>query len=101
MTQDIIEDDDTCPENEVAVDWSYKLALPKLRFPDADDAWRDLSMCSLYPNVDFFRFKFRTEAKSICGECIVRKECLDFALRNDERHGVWGGLDPDERKALQ
>lgn len=36
-------------------------------------------------------------AKRICMNCPVRVECLDYSIRNDERFGVWGGLDHDER----
>lgn len=38
------------------------------------------------------------EAKSVCGRCPVRDECLDHALATDERHGIWGGMTPDERR---
>ena len=29
--------------------------------------------------------------------CPVRAECLDYALRNSIRHGIWGGLNEEER----
>ncbi len=32
------------------------------------------------------------EAKRICLGCEVRSECLEYALRHDERFGIWGGL---------
>lgn len=38
-------------------------------------------------------------AKAICGRCEVREECLDYALRAREPHGIWGGLNEAERKA--
>lgn len=37
-------------------------------------------------------------AKTICAECTVRAECLDFALRIREPHGIWGGLTEAERR---
>ena len=39
-------------------------------------------------------------AKEICGSCPVRKPCLDYALEIREPHGIWGGLNELERKAL-
>jgi WhiB family transcriptional regulator, redox-sensing transcriptional regulator len=39
-------------------------------------------------------------AKQVCATCEVRAECLDQALRNGERYGVWGGLTDVERRRL-
>jgi WhiB family redox-sensing transcriptional regulator len=39
-------------------------------------------------------------AKAICAQCGVRQECLDFALRVREPHGIWGGLTESERRRL-
>jgi WhiB family transcriptional regulator, redox-sensing transcriptional regulator len=36
--------------------------------------------------------------KRICMACPVREECLDYALSNDERFGIWGGLSERERR---
>ena len=37
------------------------------------------------------------DAKKFCMTCIVRSECLEFALEHDERFGIWGGLSNRER----
>ena len=39
-------------------------------------------------------------AKAICRKCEVQKECLTWALKNDEQYGVWGGLTTTERQNL-
>jgi WhiB family transcriptional regulator, redox-sensing transcriptional regulator len=39
-------------------------------------------------------------AKEICAGCSVRKPCLEYALLIREPHGIWGGLNELERKAL-
>jgi WhiB family redox-sensing transcriptional regulator len=39
-------------------------------------------------------------AKEICADCPVTKECLDYALSIKEPHGIWGGLNEAERRAL-
>lgn len=43
----------------------------------------------------------RKQAKEVCRECDVRLQCLEDALTDVERHGVWGGLTELERKRLR
>ena len=43
----------------------------------------------------------RRDAKRICQGCEVRAECLEYALANDERFGLWGGLSERERRKLK
>jgi len=40
------------------------------------------------------------EAKQMCARCEVRSDCLEYALRVRENHGIWGGLNEMERRAL-
>jgi len=40
------------------------------------------------------------KAKRICMQCAVRDDCLEFALRVREPHGIWGGLTESERRRL-
>ena len=40
-------------------------------------------------------------AKAICSACPVRRQCLDYALANDEHHGIWGGCSERERRAIR
>jgi WhiB family redox-sensing transcriptional regulator len=37
-------------------------------------------------------------AKDICACCPVRRDCLAFALRTGQAHGIWGGLTEEERR---
>ena len=39
-------------------------------------------------------------AKSICAQCGVRRNCLDYAVRIREQHGIWGGLNELERRVV-
>jgi len=41
------------------------------------------------------------KANAICAKCPVRRECLAFALRTDQVHGMWGGMSEQERRALR
>lgn len=38
------------------------------------------------------------QAKAQCRLCPVVASCLAWALRTRQDDGVWGGLDPDERR---
>lgn len=40
-------------------------------------------------------------AKAICGRCPVSDACLQWALRTDQRIGVWGGLTESERRRIK
>ena len=39
--------------------------------------------------------------KKVCLTCEVRDDCLESALMNDERFGIWGGLSERERRKLK
>ena len=39
-------------------------------------------------------------AKAICSVCVVKSDCLDYAMGIKEQHGIWGGLNELERRAL-
>ena len=39
-------------------------------------------------------------AKAICAACPVRIECLEYSMRIQEPHGIWGGLNELERRHL-
>jgi len=68
------------------VDWRSKAACldadPELFFPLTDQG----------PSLVQVR-----EALEFCGTCQVREACLDWALEQEIRHGVWGGTTEHER----
>lgn len=70
--------------------------------PDTPE-WMKLANCTqtdpevFFPNVG----EPPNTAKRICGRCMVRLECLQWALLNDERFGVWGGTSERERHRMK
>ncbi len=65
--------------------------------------WQDRALCAQTDPEAFFPEKGGStrEAKRICASCEVRAECLEYALQNDERFGIWGGLSERERRRLK
>ncbi len=41
------------------------------------------------------------KAKSICRACSVQGECLEYAIENSEKFGIWGGLSERERRKIK
>ncbi|WP_404814692.1 WhiB family transcriptional regulator [Scrofimicrobium canadense] len=70
---------------------------------DGPLAWQQLALCAQTDPEAFFPEKGGSsrEAKSVCSQCEVRAECLEYALANDERFGIWGGLSERERRRLR
>ena len=82
------------------------LGVPGVRKINEDDealAWQADALCAQTDPEAFFPEKGGStrEAKRICDGCEVRSECLDYALANDERFGIWGGLSERERRKLR
>lgn len=75
--------------------------------PDSDlseeDQWQERALCAQTDPEAFFPEKGGStrEAKRICQGCEVKDMCLEYALANDERFGIWGGLSERERRRLK
>jgi WhiB family transcriptional regulator, redox-sensing transcriptional regulator len=65
--------------------------------------WLDKGACRgldpdiFYPDDDLDE---GVEAKLVCAQCAVRTMCLEHALSNREKQGVWGGFTERERRRL-
>lgn len=91
-------------------DWfvdPVRLGVPGVRKPVTEDdnplAWQTDSLCAQTDPEAFFPEKGGStrDAKKICQSCEVKAQCLDYALHNDERFGIWGGLSERERRKLR
>lgn len=73
--------------------------------PD-EDRWRPLANCRDESTEIFFVGKAGSNSRTvrkamqICDECVVKKECGDYAVQWDERRlpGIWGGMTGQERR---
>jgi len=69
---------------------------------EPDFSWREDANCK-GKNPEVFMSSKKEDikiAKAICSGCIVVKECLNFALDNDEK-GIWGKTTEKDRKAIK
>jgi len=92
-------------------DWfvdPVRLGVPGVRQQHLDEdenplAWQSDSLCAQTDPEAFFPEKGGStrDAKKICSSCEVRTLCLEYALENDERFGIWGGLSERERRKLR
>lgn len=64
--------------------------------------WRLHAACrGVDPDIFYPAMEEAAEAaKAICDQCPVRQPCLEFALANREREGVWGGATERDRRRM-
>jgi WhiB family transcriptional regulator, redox-sensing transcriptional regulator len=69
-------------------------------------SWQDRAACRGMDVLLFFgpddqadpeREIREAKAKAVCALCPVRAQCLDYALQNSIKYGIWGGLNEEER----
>jgi WhiB family transcriptional regulator, redox-sensing transcriptional regulator len=78
------------------------MKLPLATDPD-ELTWQEYANC-LGVDPDLFfpeRGASTREAKEVCRGCVVRNECLEYALRHAEKFGIWGGMSERERRRLR
>lgn len=66
------------------------------------EPWMDFALCAETDPEAFFPEKgcSTRPAKKVCESCPVATECLEYALKNDERFGIWGGKSERERRKI-
>ena len=75
-----------------------------------DESWMEKAACRGPQRILFYApFKERSDeklereaqAKAICGSCAVKSQCLNYVLIIKDDHGIWGGMSPEERRAIR
>jgi len=94
--------------NRVPENWFIDPALLGIAGAYSDPAtdplaWQADALCAQTDPEAFFPEKGGStrDAKRICAGCDVKAQCLEYALENDERFGIWGGLSERERRKLK
>lgn len=64
--------------------------------------WVDDAACVEHPEADFFPAGGvpTPEVVAICASCLVRVECLAWAIEHHVTDGIWGGASARERAQL-
>src|SRR6476660_3625719 len=68
-----------------------------------DKRWQERANC-LGVDPDLFfpeRGASTREAKEVCRGCVVREDCLEYALVHGEKFGIWGGMSERERRRIR
>ncbi len=65
--------------------------------------WMDSAACRGMPLDMFFPETNNggAAAKQVCRACPVSEECLEYALANNIRHGIWAGLSENDLRKLK
>ena len=77
--------------------------LVDLILQPVDRKWQGQANCMGVDPDLFFpeRGASTREAKEVCRGCVVREDCLEYALANGEKFGIWGGLSERERRKIR
>ncbi|MEO6121590.1 MAG: WhiB family transcriptional regulator [Acidimicrobiales bacterium] len=70
---------------------------------DRPRTWKDKANCMGVDPDLFFpeRGASTREAKEVCRGCVVQQDCLEFAIANSEKFGIWGGMSERERRRVR
>ena len=65
--------------------------------------WCTKAKCKDLVTGDFYpkRGEAVNHLKMVCRVCPVVKPCLEYAMRNRERFGIWGGTSERERRKMR
>ena len=75
---------------------------PKPPKKATDHKWMQFAACKNYgPELFHSDDRKSKGAKSICADCAVKDDCLNYALEERIHEGVWGGMTGIERQSYR
>lgn len=100
-----IEPADTSSQNSVSLKVTVigggSVQLPESALPMgpwvADAACKGINTNLFYPE----RGEPTRHALEVCKPCVVKAECLQYAIDNSERWGIWGGMTERQRRQIR
>lgn len=106
-------DQEALQQPEVVVE--VRVASPAAHDPyrrvsvvEGDLSWHEHAACANSETDVFFpssegrgKLMAWADALAVCDTCSVREPCLDYALRTNQRDGVWGGTTPTHRRKMK
>jgi WhiB family redox-sensing transcriptional regulator len=74
-----------------------------------DESWRDNAACKGVDVEVFFLSRDEPSkaaermkaARAYCDVCVVQQRCLNYAINNSIRDGIYGGMTPKQRWSLK
>jgi WhiB family transcriptional regulator, redox-sensing transcriptional regulator len=65
--------------------------------------WQTNARCTEVDPEIFFpeRGGSSKSARAVCDKCLVKQDCLEYALKNKEQFGIWGGTSERERRKIR
>jgi WhiB family redox-sensing transcriptional regulator len=79
------------------------VTIQSLIFEGPGRTWQARANCMGVDPELFFpeRGASTREAKEVCRGCVVREDCLEYAISNGEKFGIWGGMSERERRRVR
>jgi hypothetical protein len=73
------------------------------RYRGGEQTWKDRGACAGDQTATAMLYSAELKdqaaaAKRWCGDCPVRRECLNYAMAHHEVFGVWGGVIESRRR---
>ena len=72
-----------------------------MKFPDLTRGLcREIGVELFFPEEGSSGTDIYSFSRKICAGCVVRNECLEWAVKHED-HGMWGGTSPVERRKIR
>lgn len=82
--------------------YNYMDLMSEWKLKNSDFTWMEFAACKGADAEIFFAesgwHTANAKAQEYCKRCVVYKDCMRFAIENNIKYGIWGGLSPRQRR---